>query len=90
MFILRKQVLFLCFKFSTKLYFQQLSLSFDDLCKVPLISPKRTFPQLIILLFSVFQLLLDSFLYPYFNICGVMVIVVGYGHSDTSSNPGQS
>ena len=58
---------FLCLKFSTWLYFQQPSISFDDLNKAPLISSKWTFLNSVTLLFSVFQHLLDLSLYPCFN-----------------------
>ena len=32
----------------------------------------------------------DVYEYMYIGACGVMVIVVGNGHGDTSSNPGQT
>ena len=44
-----------CIEFSTSLYFQRPSLSFDDLCKIPLISLKWIFPHSVSLSFSIFQ-----------------------------------
>ena len=63
-------------------YFQKLSLSFDNLCKTFLISPKGTFRHSLTSLSSVYQQLLDLSLYSFFNIYyGQKIVFIRYQRS---------